>query len=32
MTLTGEEHVNQYHLLELASKDLLHGIATLGQH
>ena len=31
IALTEEEHVNQYHLLELASKDLLHGITTLGQ-
>ena len=30
MTLTEEEHINQYNLLGLASKDLLHGI-TLGQ-
>ena len=31
LTLTEEEHVNQYSLLEIASKDLLRGIATLGQ-
>ena len=31
MSLTEEEHVNQYHLLELASKDLLRGIAALRQ-
>ena len=31
MTLTEEEHVNQYSLLEAACKDLLRGIATLGQ-
>ena len=31
LTLTEEEHVNQYSLLEAASKDLLGGIATLGQ-
>ena len=31
LTLTEEEHVNQYGLLETASKDLLRGIATLGQ-
>ena len=31
LTLTEEEHVNQYSLLEAASKDLLRGIATLGQ-
>ena len=30
-TLTEEEHVNQYSLLETASKDLLRGIATMGQ-
>ena len=29
--LMEEEHVNQYHILETASKDLLNGIATLGQ-
>ena len=31
LTLTEEEHVNQYSLLETASKDLLRGVATLGQ-
>ena len=31
LTLTEEEHVNQYSLLEAASKDLLRGIATLVQ-
>ena len=31
LTLTEKEHVNQYSLLETASKDLLRGIATLGQ-
>ena len=31
LTLTEEEHVNQYSLLETASKDLLRGIATLRQ-
>ena len=31
LTLTKEEHVNQYGLLEMASKDLLRGIATMGQ-
>ena len=31
LTLTEEEHVNQYSLLEAAGKDLLRGIATLGQ-
>ena len=31
LTLTEEEHVNQYSLLEAASKELLRGIATLGQ-
>ena len=31
ISLTEEEHVNQYHLLELTNKDLLTGIATLGQ-
>ena len=31
MSLTEEENVYQYHLLELASKDFLRGIATLGQ-
>ena len=31
MTLTEEEYVNKYSLLEAASKDLLRGIATLGQ-
>ena len=31
LTLTEEEHFNQYSLLEAASKDLLRGIATLGQ-
>ena len=31
LTLTEEEHVNHYSLLEAASKDLLRGIATLGQ-
>ena len=31
LTLTEEEHVNQYSLLEEASMDLLRGIATLGQ-
>ena len=30
LTLTEEEHVNQYGLLETASKDLLRGTATLG--
>ena len=29
MTPTEVKHVNQYHLLELASKDLLCGITTL---
>ena len=29
--LLEEELVNQYHILETASKDLLNGIATLGQ-
>ena len=29
--LMEEEYVNQYHILETASKDLLSGIATLGQ-
>ena len=29
--LMDEEHVNQYHILETASKDMLNGIATLGQ-
>ena len=31
MKLTEEEHVNQYQLLEVAGKELLQGIATLGQ-
>ena len=31
LTLTEEEHVNQYSQLEAASKDLPRGIATLGQ-
>ena len=31
MRLTEEEHVNQYNLLEVAAKDLMRGIATLGQ-
>ena len=31
LTLTEEEHVNQYSLLEAASKDLWRGIVTLGQ-
>ena len=31
LTLTEEEHVNQYSLLVAASKGLLRGIATLGQ-
>ena len=31
MKLMEEEHVNQYHLLETASRDLLKGITTLGQ-
>ena len=31
LTLTEEEHVNQYCLLEMASKDHPRGIATLGQ-
>ena len=31
MSLTEEERVNQYHLIELASKDLFRGIALLGQ-
>ena len=31
MFLTEEEHANQYHLLELVSKDLLRGLATLGK-
>ena len=31
LTLTEEEHVNQYNLLEAAIKDLLRGIATMGQ-
>ena len=31
LTLTEREHVNQYSLLEAAGKDLLRGIATLGQ-
>ena len=29
LTLTEEEHINQYSLLEAASKDLLRGIATM---
>ena len=29
--LTEEQHVNQYRLLEAASKDILRGIATLAQ-
>ena len=31
MSLTEEEHMNQYQLLELASNDLLRGIAILGR-
>ena len=31
LTLTEEECVNQYGLLEIASKDLLRGITTLRQ-
>ena len=31
LTLTEEEHVNQYGLLEIASKDLLESVAILGQ-
>ena len=31
MKLVEEEHVNQYQLLEKASRDLLKGIETLGQ-
>ena len=31
MSLAKEEHANQYHLLELESKDVLRGIAILGQ-
>ena len=31
MSLTEEEHANQYHLIGLGSKDLLRGIAILRQ-
>ncbi len=31
LRLTEEEHVSQYNLLEVAAKDLMRGIATLGQ-